>query len=72
MNKTEIILELNRLKDKAIANIKKTDCYIEKFYGCDYCINENGSCELNSEAECLFRHSMSLKSSSMLYFKEEV
>ncbi len=29
MNKTEIILELNRLKDEAIANIKKTDCYIE-------------------------------------------
>lgn len=55
MNKTEIISELNRLKDEAIANIKNSDCYIEKFYGCDYCINENGSCELNSEAEYLIK-----------------
>ena len=55
MNKTEIISELNRLKDEAIDNIEKMDCYMAKFYGCDNCINENGGCELNSEAECLIK-----------------
>ena len=53
MNKTDIILELDRLKKEAIDNINKEDCYIGKFYGCDYCINEFGSCELSSELECL-------------------
>ena len=53
MNKTDIISELDRLKNETMNIIKKTDCYIEKFYGCDYCINEYGSCELNSETECL-------------------
>ena len=53
MNKTDIILELDRLKKEATDNINKEECYISKFYGCDYCINEYGSCELSSEAECL-------------------
>ena len=53
MNKAEIMLELNRLKKEATDNINKAECYISKFYGCDYCINEYGSCELSSELECL-------------------
>ena len=53
MNKAEIMLELNRLKKEATDNINKEECYIGKFYGCDYCINEFGSCELSSESECL-------------------
>ena len=53
MNKAEIMLELNRLKKEATDNINKEECYIGKFYGCDYCINEYGSCELSSESECL-------------------
>ena len=53
MNKAEIMLELGKLKKETIDNIKKEECYIEKFYGCDHCINEFGSCELSSELECL-------------------
>ena len=53
MNKADIMLELDRLKKEATDNINKEECYIKKFYGCDHCINEFGSCELNSELECL-------------------
>ena len=53
MNKAEIMLGLDRLKKETTDNINKEECYIKKFYGCDYCINEYGSCELSSELECL-------------------